>query len=142
MPRFFILVAVLLVGVICASCDFSTSTANIKSAQLARGYQDGKAVGTTNTFAPTDNPLHCVVEVANAPGGTRVKSVWTAVDATGLDGVAHKDQRIDEKEFSTTDTGSVIDFTLSNDAQWPVGRYKVDIYLNDKLDRTLEFEVR
>jgi hypothetical protein len=42
----------------------------------------------------------------------------------------------------TKETDSTADFTLSNDQPWPVGKYKADIYLDDKLDRTLEFEVQ
>ena len=34
-------------------------------------------------------------------------------------------------------------FTLStpNTGLWPAGKYKVEIYLNDKLDRTLEYAI-
>ena len=34
-----------------------------------------------------------------------------------------------------------ITYNLSNDQLWPIGTYKVEIYLNDKLDQTLEFSV-
>ena len=33
-------------------------------------------------------------------------------------------------------------FELSNDMLWPVGKYKVDLYLNAELGQTLEFEVQ
>ena len=32
-------------------------------------------------------------------------------------------------------------FTLSNNQEWPKGKYKVDLYLNGKIDRTVEFQV-
>jgi len=47
---------------------------------------------------------------------------------------------IDETEL--TSGSNTLTFQLSNDAPWPAGQYKVDLYLNDELDRTLEFEVR
>jgi hypothetical protein len=44
-----------------------------------------------------------------------------------------------EKEMvSGSDT---ITFTLSNDNLWPLGKYKVDLYLNDELDQSIEFTV-
>jgi hypothetical protein len=41
----------------------------------------------------------------------------------------------------STGSGSV-HFDLSNNGLWPVGKYKVDIFLNDNLERTLEFTVQ
>ncbi len=83
-----------------------------------------------------------MVELANAPSGTKVKAVWTAVDTTDAIGATYKDQKIDEKELSATDTGITADFTLTNNVDWPTGKYKVDLYLDGNLDRTLEFQVQ
>jgi hypothetical protein len=140
MRRVFILLALLALGVIITACD--ASTANIRSAVTSKGYENGKAVDPTTTFSPSDIPLHAVVEVGNAPTDTKVKVVWTSVDSTDSGGTQYKDQKIDEKEVLTKETDSMVDFTLSNDQPWPVGKYKADIYLNDKLDRILEFEVQ
>jgi hypothetical protein len=139
MRRVFILLALLLLGVIVTAC--SASTANISSAVTSKGYENGKAVDPTTTFSPSDIPIHAVVVVANAPTDTKVKVVWTSVDTTDSGGTQYKDQKIDEKEVLTKETDSTADFTLSNDQPWPVGKYKADIYLDDKLDRTLEFTV-
>jgi hypothetical protein len=35
----------------------------------------------------------------------------------------------------------VAHFTLSNQQNWPSGHYKVEVTLNGKVQRTLEFEV-
>lgn len=133
MKRF---VAVIVVGILMlmvTAC--SVSTANITKAEMAKGYSNGEATDVTTTFSPTDTPIHLVVNVANAPDDTRVKVVWTAVDANGGQ---ITNQKLDETEVKTN---GVADFTLSNSQQWPTGKYKVDIYLNDKLDRTIEFTV-
>ena len=140
MRRFFVLATLFTIGLIVASC--SASSANIKSAQLAKGFQDGKVIDAATTFSPSDTPIHCVVQVANAPEGTKVKTVWVAVDTTDAAGATYKDQKIDEKELTVSDTSSTADFTLINNAAWPTGKYKVDIYLDDNLDRTLEFQVQ
>lgn len=62
--------------------------------------------------------------------------MWTAVDAEGVDA----NFQIDEAEL--TSGSGTLTFNLSTDGLWPAGAYKVELYLNDKLDRTLEFEVR
>jgi hypothetical protein len=31
---------------------------------------------------------------------------------------------------------------LATDQTWPVGKYKVELYLDGKLDQTLEYEVK
>jgi hypothetical protein len=111
-------------------CSFST--ANIKDATTARDY-DG--TDPTITFAQ-DEIFYCVVDLANAPDDTTVKASWTAIDVEGAD----PNTFIDESELTTGSNS--LHFQLSNDGLWPVGTYKVDLYLNGELDRTLEFEVK
>ncbi len=140
MRKMLVLLVLLFVALGGAAC--SVSTANIKSAKLGTGYDstNQQVTGATDTFSPTD-VFHCVIEVANAPEDTTVHTVWTAVDATDGGGNKHTDEKLDEATYITKDIGSVIDATLTLRDLWPVGKYKIDIYLNDKLDRTLEFEV-
>jgi hypothetical protein len=114
------------------ACSFSASTANIEDAYMARDY-DGEE--PTTTFAQ-EEVFYCIVELGNAPDDTMVKASWTAVNVEG----AEPDTFIDETEL-TTGSGS-LRFELSNDNLWPRGQYKVDLYLNGELDRTLEFEVQ
>lgn len=128
------IVGLLLVSLV--GCEFSASTARITNVELAHGFQDNKAVDVTQGFAPTDSMLHAVVTVSNAPDSTKLKAVWTAVEA---DGGQIKDQLIDQTEVTG---GGVADFTLSNNQAWPIGKYKVDVYLNDELARTVEFNIQ
>ena len=78
--------------------------------------------------------FYLLVTLENAPDDTVTKAVWYAVDAEGT----AKNTKIDEAEFTS---GDKITFNLANDQLWPVGTYKVEIYLNDKLNQTLEFSV-
>jgi hypothetical protein len=128
--------------VIAAGCNFSVSTANITNATLSKDVT-GSAfdpVDPATTF-PTDQPvIHLVAKVANAPEGTKVKSVWTAVD---VGDVAPANTKIAETEVVLNSDGNA-HFTLSTPSTgtWPAGKYKVDVYLNDKLDRTLEYTIQ
>lgn len=135
MQRLALLIILSILAVFISACE--VSTASITSAEFARGYADGKATDVTTTFSPTDNPIHYVVTLSNAPDGTRVKVIWTAVDAG--DGQI-KDQKLDESEL--TSGSGVLNFTLASQQPWPIGKYKVDLYLNDKLDRSADFVVQ
>ena len=142
MKRFLSFVSlVVLVAIVAAGCEFSVSTANIKQAVLSKDVQGDKfePVDPTSTFS-TDQPmLHLVVSVANAPSDTKVKAAWTAVD---VGDVAPANTKIAETEVVLNSDGNA-HFTMSipDTGVWPVGKYKVDVYLNDKLDRTLEYTV-
>ena len=137
MRRLTLLLLLCTLAVAVSACEFSASTATITSAELARGYADGKATDTSATFAPSDTPLHYVVTLGSAPDDTKVKAVWTIVDAG--DG-KFKDQKLDETELQSG--SGVLNFTLAGKQDWPVGKYKVDLFLNDKLDRTTDFTVQ
>jgi serine protease Do len=114
-----------------AACSFSATTANIRDAKLSRD-EAGKEV--TNTFAQADT-FYLTAQLRNAPDDTTVRAVWTAVEADEVE----SNTKLDEKEL---ETGSGhLTFNLQNDQLWPVGKYKVDLYVDDKLVQTLEFAV-
>lgn len=113
------------------ACGGSVSTASISSAQMAA---DSAGTQLTTVFAQ-DQVFYCVVQLANAPDDTKLKAVWTAVEAEG----EQPNTLIDQSEITTSKPAS---FHLSNQGLWPKGKYKVDLYLNDKLDQTLEFQVQ
>jgi hypothetical protein len=117
-----------------SACSFSASTANISDAKMARDEQGNDP---TKVFSP-DETFYCVVDLSNAPDDTVVKAVWTAVDVEG----ANPNTKIDET--SITSGSGQLQFDLTNEGLWPVGEYKVDLFLNDAQEptRTLQFEVR
>jgi hypothetical protein len=127
---FMILAVILALNV---ACGFSASTANIKEAKMAR---DNEGAQPTTTFAPTDTTFFCNIDLANAPDDTKIKAVWTAVQVEGAD----PETLIDQSEL-TAGSGT-LHFKLATNSSWPAGKYKVDLYLNDKLDRTVEFQVQ
>src|SRR5437588_6294456 len=93
-------------------------------------------------FKPTDT-FGVLVKLSEPKIGTRVKGVWTAVDAGGL-----KDKKLLEKEvtlnsdtFKGVKQKDRVDFSLSHDNPYPTGDYKIDIYLNGELAETVEFTI-
>jgi hypothetical protein len=113
------------------ACGFSATTANITEAYLA---PDEAGTEPTTEFFPEDT-FYLILELANAPDDTNVKAVWVAVDAEDVD----FDTVIDEAELETGD--GRLTFDLANEDLWPVGNYKVDVYINDNVVETLEFSV-
>ena len=112
------------------ACDFSVSTASISSAILT---PDKASTTETATFSP-DQGFYLVVNLSSAPDSTKVKAVWYAVDDAG------KATQLVDKEI--VGSGSPIIFSATNSNPWPAGKYKVELYLNDKLERTKEFSVQ
>ncbi len=131
----------LLLASLVTGCSFSFSTANIPQAVLAKDVKGDtfEPVEPTSTFSTDQAVIHLVVTVANAPSDTKVKSVWTVVD---VGDAAPANTKIDEAEV-TMDGSRNVHFTLSTPSSgaWPMGKYKVDVYLDDKLDRTLEYTI-
>ena len=131
--KFQILLAIMVLMVSVLACNASYSSAKITDAYMTAN-SDGS--GKTSVFSD-DQTFYCIVIVANAPDDTSLKAVWTAVDVADVDsGLV-----LDEIEI-TTNGQNEFTFNLQNDMLWPMGTYKVDVYMNDKLEQTLEFQVQ
>jgi hypothetical protein len=115
-------------------CEFSS--ANISKADLGTGYDSGKVVNQTSTFHPGDHEIHLVVGVSNAPDGTKVTCGWYTVNAGGV-----TDHKMISTDVTLNSSQSIADCKLTNSSDWPSGSYKVALSLNDKLDRTIPFDV-
>jgi hypothetical protein len=130
----------LLAGVILVGLIFfvlNSGPTAIKSVELARDYQNEQAVGVGTVFQPTDNPLHCVIRLERQSVGTKVKVVWTAVDANG-----QQNYKLSEREIVVEGSNqNTIDAFLQLSTPWPPGSYKVDVYLDDRLNKTVMFSI-
>lgn len=127
-----ILMAVLVLLLVTLACEFSASTAKIQEVWMST---DEAGEQRTTTFAP-DAVFYAQVDLRNAPDDTTLKAVWTAVEVEG----AEPNLVLAETDF-TSGSGTVT-FNLKNDQLWPAGKYRVEIYLNGKLDKTVDFEVQ
>ena len=115
------------------ACGGSFSTANINSAWMATD-ENGK---NHTTAFDQEAIFYAMVDLKNAPDDTQLKAVWTVVDAEGTE----PNLVLNETEITSGD--ALIHFQLENtDYLWPIGQYKVEIYLNGTLDQTLTFEVQ
>jgi hypothetical protein len=131
--RLQLLSALLAIILATLACNFSASTANIKDAYLST---DTDGADQTTTFAPEDSTFYLTVILANAPSDTVTRAVWYAANVDTIE----PNTKLDEASLTQGDGN--LSFTLNNSQAWPAGDYKVEIYLNDKLDRTLDFNVQ
>src|SRR5687767_14063847 len=117
-----------ILSAIATACTFSFSTARIADAKMAKGVSEKmEPIEPTSTFETTDGVVHCLVMLANAPEKTRVKAVWTVVNAEGQ----KPNDKFGETAVVGGGTKNVVDFSYTPPpAALPVGEYKVDIYLN------------
>jgi len=116
------------------ACNFSASTANITNAHMST--DEGDTTQTT-VYAPDTPTFYCFFELKNAPDDTVVKGVWTLVSAEGYDA----NSQIDSADITGSDNSYY--FSLDRAAEsWPVGQYKIDLFINDKLVETVEFQVQ
>ena len=134
--KFVVVLAVLALILSSLACAVGNTELGLTNLRMAFD-KDGKNV--TTTYSPTD-VFYAVADLANAPQGTKVEAKWTAVNAADTEpNLEFQTQTLDitEETFSGT-----IYFELSNDEGWPTGQYKVDLYLNDALAQTAEFNVQ
>lgn len=117
------------------------SDVTIQKTMLAKktdeGYEPVKSFDPDDSFA-------VIVELSEAKVGTKLKAVWTIVDAGGK-----QEEKILEKKIEITaeaikgvDQPNRINFSLTHDDPMPSGEYKAEIYLNGELAKTVKFKVK
>jgi len=131
LPRVMVLAALLGATLACGG-EVSVSTAKVADAYMSTD-EAGSAPATV--FAQ-DAVFYAQVDLQNAPDDTVLKAVWSVVEAQETDpGLV-----INETEYTTG--SEEVYFTLSNNDLWPVGTYKVDLYLDGEVVRTIDFSVQ
>jgi hypothetical protein len=103
------------------------------------GVDLGKSVGPDmrvaspmTTFGPRDT-IYAAVSTAGTATAATLTAVWSFQSG----------QRVDSTSRSVAPTGpAVTEFHISKPSPWPVGKYKVAIWLDGALATEKEFEVR
>jgi hypothetical protein len=126
------LAALCALTLLASACSFSASTANFADAYTAA---DSEGAARTTTYGQED-VFYAIVYLANAPDDTEVRAAWYAVDVEGAD----PETLIDDATIVSSD--AMLTFDLANTGMlWPVGSYRVDLYLNGELETSLDFSV-
>lgn len=128
---------VLLFGLGCSESGDAKSTEKKSGDPTIASVTLLTADGTeVKQFKPTDNPQKFAVKMSEM-GAARVKAVFTAVDADG-----QKNVKLLDKELELTDAMNTASYSLKLPGDFPVGTYKIDVHVNDKLAKTVEYKVQ
>jgi len=119
---------------LCA-CGLAQGPQVVAAAMCTQVNASGEPLDVTEDY-PADAPsLHCSVRVQNARGRL-VRAVFVAEDA-----LQQPDYVIEELALPA-EGSHALDFALNRDARpWPPGRYRVDVYLDDRLATTVPFRI-
>jgi len=113
--------------------------------KLFRAYGSGlnvspnhEPINPTTTFSPETPVIHVAFRVSQAQPGSRLKAVWSAVN---VGTAAPPNSQLGESTVVLLGP-SPGNFRFTRGAEpWPVGDYKVDLYLNDQLVLSLPYRI-
>jgi hypothetical protein len=113
--------------------------ANVQIESITLAREEGDGLKPVKDFKRADNPEHILVTLSEGNSGAHVKTVWTNLNASGA-----TNQKLWEKELVLDMPNPRADFSLSNSNSklFPIGDYKIDIYLNDELIDTVRYKVQ
>jgi len=120
--------------------DESSNDVTIEKLTLVR--DTGKDFEPVKKFKPSDT-FGVLVQLTEAKEGTKVKGVWTAVDAGGMleKKIFEKTVVMTAEVIKSVKNPKRVDFTLSHDNPYPPGDYKFEVFINGELADTLEFNI-
>ena len=116
------------------ACNINATTANITNAHMASDKDDTEQ---TTVYAADTPAFFCYFDLNNSPDSTVVKGTWTLVSGEGYE----SNSEIDSAEITGGSNTYYFSLDRSGDS-WPVGKYKIDLYIDGKLVQTVEFEVQ
>ena len=109
---------------------------NVEDVYLARDDGEGKAGDVTASFSPSDIPIHCVVVLADGLPRA-VKMMLFAVRVPGV----KPESRVVAAGYNTKEKQDRVYFTGRPDGRWVPGMYRIDIFVEDRKERSVTFEV-
>jgi len=96
---------------------------------------DIKGVIPSTRFQP-DQTIYLLFNINDPTGANIIRIVWSVVEAKGFRPGAIKYDMTDK----ITEDHFVMEAAHADDP-WAVGKYKIELYLNDVLDEIIEFEI-
>lgn len=128
-----LLMTVLIILAIMNGGEISFSTANYSEAYMASKInpETSEPVMKTEVFPKqSTTKIYAVALMKNIPGETKLSAIWSHI-ASGSN----------IKNDITIDKDMWVNFNLTNPRGFVAGEYKVDLLINDKLKKTLNFKV-
>ena len=112
-------------------------TPAVEELYLARDDGNGKAGEQVLEFNTSDVPIYCVV-LLDSTGKVTVKMNFVAVSVAGV----KPDTKVVTASYTTKDGQNRVNFSGRPDDKWTPGNYRVDIFLDGKIAKNVEFEIK
>ena len=130
----FSVVVALVVSLICLSV-VKAGDVSVK-VRMTAGPQDPPST----TFASNTPNLYAIFKTEGAKAGDKIRGVLIAED---VGDVAPANTKVLETILDMEGDTEAGDFSFSKPTNgWPVGKYRVEIYVNDKLATTAKFTIK
>ena len=113
------------------------SAPRIEEVFLAKDNGMGKAGEQVAEFGINDIPIHCVV-LLESPTKMVVRMNFVAVNVAGV----KPDTKVVSASYTTSEGQNRVNFTGRPDGIWTAGKYRVDLFLDGKLVKNIEFDIK
>jgi hypothetical protein len=135
--KLFILLAALALVISTLACAaFSGGEPSLTNPRLST---DSDGVNATTVYS-TNDVFYAVADLSDVENGSVIDAKWYLVSAAD-----YEPGEIESSTLTIEDKNAVnyVSFQLSStDNNWPVGEYKVELYLNGTLAHTMNFSVQ
>ncbi len=137
--RFLFLIAFFIVShqVASAQTEPSLPGSGVDHVFLAKDDGSGKAGEPISEFRVTDIPIYCVVMLESTSSSV-VKMNFVAMAVAGV----KPETKIVAASYTTREGQNRVNFTGRPDGIWTAGKYRVDLYVNNKLVSNVEFYIK
>jgi hypothetical protein len=119
------------------SASVASDKVMISKVTMYRDNGSGEPDDEVTVFKPADRVMHFLAEASGLKTGQNVKLVFTAVDTT-----AGRNMSVAEAETGKLLVANQITGKVSLDRDWPVGSYKMDIYVDGSLIYAWNYAVK
>jgi hypothetical protein len=120
-----------------SSTTRKTSTADvyIDKIHMAKD-ENGEPGESAKSFDPSDRTIHCVITLNKAKADTAVKFVWIMADVGDT-----KNGTLKTIDYTTQGKEDNVHSHLTFSRDWAKGTYRVEVYINGVLDKTIDYTV-
>jgi len=132
-----VLLALVCFGSVGAQESVADATPIIAEIFLAKPNLEGKAGEAADKFLVTDIPIFCVVRF-NSSGAALVKMDLFAAKVPGV----KPETKVVSTSYTTRSDEDRVNFSGRPHGLWVAGIYRVDIFIDGKKVRNIEFEIK
>ncbi len=130
-----ILLAVIALIISTLACSLGGGEPSLTNPRLST---DSEGVNTTTVYSTSDI-FYAVADLSNVETGSVIDAKWYLVSAADYEAgeIESSSLTIEDKSLY-----NYVSFELTSTGGWPVGEYKVELYLNGVLAHTMNFSVQ